>query len=100
MSQTSGQWALITGASSGLGMEFACSLASRKCNLVLTARREEPMQVLAAELRQKNGVEIVVEPADLGDPASPAELQTRLDERGIQPDILINNAGFGWPGSL
>ncbi len=100
MSQTAGQWALITGASSGLGKEFARSLASRKCNLVLTARREEPMQALAAELREKNGVEIVIELADLGDPASPAELQKRLDKRGIQPDILINNAGFGLAGEF
>ena len=53
------------------------------------------MQALAVELRQQHGIEIVVEPIDLGAAASPAELQKRLDGRGIQPDILINNAGFG-----
>ena len=100
MSQISGQWALVTGASSGLGKEFARSLAGRKCNLVLTARRQEPMEALAAELRQQHGVEVVVEPIDLGEPASPSELQKRLDDRGIVPDILINNAAFGLAGDF
>ena len=100
MFKTAGQWALVTGASSGLGKEFARALASRKCNLVLTARREEPMQALASELRERHGVEIVVEPIDLGAPASPAQLQKRLDDRGIQPDILINNAAFGLAGDF
>lgn len=54
--------ALITGASSGLGVEFAELLAARKVNLVLAARRREPMETLAADLRRKHGVDILVEP--------------------------------------
>lgn len=100
MSEAGGSWALVTGASSGLGKEFARALAGRRYNLVLAARREEPMQVLAAELRQRHGVEILVESLDLSAPASSADLQKRLDLRGIEPDILINNAAFGLAGDF
>ena len=93
-------WALVTGASSGLGIEFAKALASRKYNLVLVARREEPMQVLAEELRQQHAVEVVVEPSDLSAAGSPLDLQNRLDERSIEPSILINNAAFGLSGEF
>lgn len=93
-----GRWALVTGASSGLGIELARALAARTINLVLTARREAPMRELAADLASRYGVEVAVEPADLGKPGSAAALQTRMDERGIAPDILINNAGFGLSG--
>jgi short-subunit dehydrogenase len=55
------KWVLVTSASSGLGVQFAATLAARGFNLVLAARREEPMQQLAAQLRQRHGVEIVVE---------------------------------------
>ncbi len=94
------QWALITGASSGLGKEFARHLAARKINLVLAARREAPMQELAAELRQEHGIEIVVEKLDLSVTDAPLMLQQRLEERGIMPDILINNAAFGLSGEF
>ncbi len=93
-------WALVTGASSGLGKEFARALASREYNLVLVARREEPMQVLAAELRQQHAVEVVIEPIDLSAAGSPLDLQNRLDERGIEPSVLINNAAFGLSGEF
>lgn len=63
--------ALITGASSGMGLEYAELLAAQKVNLVLAARRREPMEKLAIELRQKYGVEIVVEPIDLAALALP-----------------------------
>jgi len=89
------QWALVTGASSGLGIEIATALAARRINLVLTARREEPMQQLAAQLRRRFDVEVTVEAIDLSEPDSAATLQRRLDTRGVDPDILINNAAFG-----
>ena len=100
MSKSSMKWAVVTGASSGLGKEFARALAAKKCNVVLAARREEPMQGLATELRQQHGVQVVVEPIDLSVPASAADLQKRLDAQDINPDILINNAGFGLSGEF
>ena len=93
-------WAVVTGASSGLGKEFARALASRKYNLVLVARREEPMQILAKELRQQHAVEVVVESIDLSAIGSPRDLQRRLDERNIEPVVLINNAAFGLSGEF
>ena len=100
MSKSSLKWAVVTGASSGLGTEFARALAARQWNVVLAARREEPMQVLATELRQQHGVQVAVESIDLSAPASSADLQKRLDARAIHPDILINNAGFGLSGEF
>ena len=95
-----GKRALITGASSGLGVEFAELLAAQKVNLVLAARRREPMEKLAAELRRKHGVDIVIEPIDLAAPGAAARLKSSLDERSIQIDILVNNAGYGLHGAF
>ena len=75
-------------------------MATRKWSAVLTARREEPMQVLATELRQQHGIQVVVESVDLSAPGSAADLQKRLDAQNIDPDILINNAGFGLSGEF
>ncbi len=94
------KWALVTGASSGLGVEFAMALAAKRINLVLAARREGPMQDLAARLQESHGVEVVVEAIDLSEPDSAAALQRRLGDRGIEPDILVNNAGFGLSGEF
>ena len=65
-----GKWALITGASSGLGLEFADLLAAQKANLVLAARRQEPMEQLASELRRKYGVDVLVEVINLASPGA------------------------------
>lgn len=95
-----GRWALITGASSGLGVEFAELLAAQKVNLVLAARRKEPMEKLADDLRRKHGVDILVEPIDLAAPGAAARLKDSLDEKAIQIDILVNNAGYGLQGEF
>ncbi len=94
------EWALLTGASSGLGVELARGLAERRTHLVLTARSELPMQQLAQKLRQKHGIEVVVEPLDLGAAGSANVLERRLEQRGIEPDVLVNNAGFGLYGAF
>ncbi len=85
--------ALITGASAGLGAEFARQLAAANCNLVLVARRREKLEALAAELRQQYACEVVIEAADLTDPAAPRALWDSLAEKDITVDFLVNNAG-------
>jgi short-subunit dehydrogenase len=87
--------ALITGASSGLGVTLAEDLARRGYDLILTARSEAPMQQLAERLRQKFEVSVTVEVADLSVPGSVAALVARLDGQGLQPTAVIANAGFG-----
>lgn len=95
MQESGTSWALVTGTSSGLGVELAKGLAARRVNLALTARTEAPMHRLADEIRREHGVEVVVEPLDLSMPGSVDALRQRLDQRGIDPGILVNNAGFG-----
>ena len=90
-----GKTALITGASSGLGVVLAHELAGRGFELVLTARSQEPMDRLAEKLHRQHGVRSTVHPLDLSKPSGSAELARLLDDRQIVPDVLINNAGFG-----
>jgi len=88
-------WALITGASSGLGVDFAHELAAKGSNLVLVARREERMRELATELEARHAIQTKVISMDLSLPGIGAELKALLDNEGIAVDVLINNAGFG-----
>jgi uncharacterized protein len=94
------QWALITGASSGLGVDFAHELAARGANLVLAARRVGPMKNLAAELTQRYGTHIQVEGIDLSKSGAAMELKSKLDASDIHPHMLINNAGYGLFGEF
>lgn len=87
--------ALITGASAGLGAEFARQLAKRGHRLVLAARRKERLDELAAELGNARAVQI-----DLGRPGAAAELMRDVERAGEHVDLLINNAGFGLHGRL
>lgn len=87
--------ALITGASSGLGVALAEELAARGYDLILTARSEAPMQALADRLRAQHRVTVTVAVADLAEPGSAARLVARLDGQGLNPSLLIANAGFG-----
>lgn len=95
-----GKWALITGASSGFGMDFSQLLAEQGCNLVIAARRTEPMEKLAEELRNKFHVTIFVEGIDLARSGIGAEMKRRTDDLGVQIDILVNNAGYGLFGEF
>ena len=97
--QTS-RWALVTGASAGIGAAFARELASRGTSLVLTARREDRLNALAAEILQHHGIGVECIAADLADPAAPEKLCADIERRGIAIDALINNAGYGLPGSF
>jgi len=100
MESLNGKWALVTGASSGFGMEFAKLLAERNANLVLVARRTEPMASLAEHLKKRYSVNVVVEGLDLAQAGASAELKCRLDRQNITVDILVNNAGFGLYGNF
>lgn len=87
--------ALITGASAGLGAEYARQLAARGEALVLVARRAEALELVAAELRAVHGVAVEVLPADLTDEADVARVAARLGDESAPVDLLINNAGYG-----
>lgn len=98
--QLANQWALVTGASSGLGVEFARQLASRGMHLVLVARRRELMDELAAELHLQHGTRCLVIAADLADPDAPERILETIAAQGITIELLVNNAGFGIVGEV
>src|SRR5436190_17475668 len=100
MENLQGKWALITGASSGFGEEFARQYAAQGRPLVLVARRLEKLETLATELRETYRVDVIVEQVDLSSVAAVIQLHQRLRERGIAIDILINNAGHGLQGTF
>jgi uncharacterized protein len=90
-----GSTALITGASGGLGEAFAEQLAQRGCNLVLVARSEDKLKNVAQRLEQEHKIRTVVIAADLGSPAAVEHVIAEVKRRGIDIDLLVNNAGFG-----
>jgi uncharacterized protein len=92
----SGTWALITGASAGIGREFARQLARRGWALVLVARRRDRLEELRHELRNRNpGVKVHLRVVDLAEKSQIDELAHWLKENKINIGILINNAGLG-----
>ena len=91
----SGQRALVTGASSGIGAELARELARHGADLVLVARRKERLEALAEELSTAHGVDVAVEAADLMDADARARLFAATEQAGRPVDVLVNNAGFG-----
>ena len=96
MQPSPASYALVTGASSGIGADIAREYARRGKPLVLTARRVERLDALAAELRALVPVEVI--PADLADRDAPAALFAATNARGLFVDTLVNNAGYGVPG--
>jgi short-subunit dehydrogenase len=89
-----GKWALVTGASAGIGAALARELAGHGAKLILTARRKERLEALADELRAK-GREVRIVVADLNDPAAPERIYEATEAAGLAVDILVNNAGLG-----
>ena len=96
----SSETALITGASSGIGLEMAKLFANDKSNLILVARSQEKLDRLAAELRGDCGVQVRVLTGDLADPQSPQAIFDALAAENLTVDVLVNNAGFGAAGSV
>jgi short-subunit dehydrogenase len=94
-----GKWALVTGASAGIGIALARELAKHGAKLILTARRIDRLEALAAELKAK-AAEVRVVAADLNDPAAPQQIYDATEGAGLAVDILINNAGLGQHGAF
>lgn len=90
-----GKWALITGASAGIGWALAEQLAGRGAHLVLTARRTDRLQELAVALAGKHGVKVEFFAANLARPEAPREIHAFTTGKGIDVELLVNNAGFG-----
>ncbi|HEY1211158.1 MAG TPA: SDR family oxidoreductase [Terracidiphilus sp.] len=94
-----GKWALVTGASAGIGAALARELATYGARLILTARRRDRLEALASELKVK-GTEVRIVVADLNDPAAPKNIYDATEGSGLTVDILINNAGLGQYGAF
>ena len=93
-------WGLVTGASSGIGAEFARQLAARGMHLVLVARREDRLRALAEELEAAHGIRCEIVPADLSQPHAGRQLLAEVSRRGIVVELLVNNAGLGMVSSV
>jgi short-subunit dehydrogenase len=94
-----GRLALVTGASAGIGAAFARLYAQAGCDLVLTARREDRLEALAAELRAAHGVRAMTIAADLSKPGAVDVILGEIAAAGATVDVLVNNAGYGLPGT-
>src|SRR4051794_29498464 len=93
------KWALVTGASAGIGRELARQLAAGGANLVLTARRVDRLSALAQELAQHR-VQVETFAADLLDPAAPDDIFQFTQAKHLDIEVLVNNAGFGYYGEF
>lgn len=100
MTPWSGKWALVTGASAGIGKALAEELARGGTNLVLTARRRERLEDLAQQLGAAHKVQTRIFVADLTERDAPEKIFHFTAEQGIKIELLINNAGFGAYGEL
>jgi uncharacterized protein len=100
MSKINPETVLITGASSGIGLELAKCFAMDSCRLILVARNTSALEKLAEELRLKNKIEAIVLSADLSLLETPKRIFSELFAQKIFVDVLVNNAGFGAHGSF
>jgi len=93
-------WALVTGASAGIGTEFCRQLAAMGYRIVLVARREDKLRAVADELQANYGAQSLIIPADLTKHGASQHIAERLEAENIDIDYLVNNAGYGLPGSF
>lgn len=100
MERWRGKWALVTGASTGIGWALAEQLAAAGTNLVLTARRRDRLEQLAARLRTTHAVSVETITADLAEPTAPENISAFAQGKRIAVELLINNAGFGAYGEF
>jgi hypothetical protein len=90
-----GDWALVTGSSSGIGREFCIRLAAAGLNVVMVARRKDRLEDLAKELAAQHGIKTLVLPMDLSVPNSATHIRAAVAKEGIRIRLLCNNAAFG-----
>jgi len=95
-----GKWALVTGASAGIGVALATQLAAGGTHLVLTARRRDRLEALSSKLRTAYNIQTEIFVADLAQPDTPDKIYAFTKQKGLAIDLLINNAGFGQYGEL
>jgi len=93
-------WALVTGASAGIGAEFCRQLATQGYQLVLVARRADKLKAIADELQNSHGTNSLIITADLSQSDASKSIVKRLEEENINIEYLVNNAGYGLPGSF
>ncbi len=93
-------YALVTGASTGIGNALARVLAKDGKNIVVVARSRDKLEALKSDIEEKYGTVVKVLPKDLSDPKAPPEIYSELEKEGISVDVLINNAGFGIYGKF
>ena len=93
-------WALVTGASAGIGAEFCRQLAGKGYQLVLVARREEKLRAIADELMNSHATHSLIITADLSQKDACETIVERLASENISIEYLVNNAGYGLPGSF
>jgi len=101
LKSTYGSWALVTGASAGIGTEFARQLAKDGLNVILVARRKDRLEEIAKELNTTFGVQARAVAADLSSHDGPYQLHKAVQELNLEeggPGLIVNNAGFGWFG--
>lgn len=93
-------YALVTGASSGMGYEYAKLFAKDGKNIVVLARSKDKLEELKRDLEKEHGTKVRVLVKDLSDPKAPQEIYSELEKEGINVDVLVNNAGFAVYGKF
>ena len=93
-------WALVTGASAGIGAEFCRQLAARGYSLVLVARRRDRLEELADTLKRQHAIDCLVLPLDLAQNGAAANVESALAAADIKVEFLVNNAGYAVPGAF
>jgi len=100
MDSFKGKYALITGASSGIGYEFVKLFAKDGSNLIITSRNEERLLNIKREIENEHKVNVLVLAKDLSKREAPEEIYNKLEDENIPVDILVNNAGVGYHGNF
>src|SRR5580692_7391798 len=100
MNAANSETVLITGASSGIGLELAKCFAADGCRLILVARNTTALEKLAEEVRLKNKIKAIVLPADISLSETSRRIFAELSAQKISVDVLVNNAGFGANGAF